>query len=78
MQNRLAKPSNSLACGKPVILRASDKHARRISTSTRATYSGAAKSLVGAQHWFTLDLEACAPCPQDFNNAAPRHRIPHV
>jgi hypothetical protein len=80
MQNRLAKPSNSLAPGNALILRASDKDARRISisTSTLATYSAAAKSLVGAQHWFTLSLEGCAPFPQDFNHAAPLPWIPHV
>jgi hypothetical protein len=78
MQNCLAKPSRSLAPGNALILRASDKDARRISTSTLATYSAAAKSLVGAQHWFTLSLEGCAPCPQDFNHAAPLPWIPHV
>ena len=55
-----------------VILRASDKDARRTSTSTSATNGAHAHSSVRAQHCFTLSLEGCAPCPQNLNHLA-RH-----
>jgi len=68
---------NSATRQQPVILRASDKDARseiparpeKISTSTRATNKLCALSRVRAQHYFTLSLEGCAPCPQDLNHA---------
>jgi hypothetical protein len=55
---------NFVAPQEPVILRASEKDARRTSTSTRATNPTRALAPVRAQH--------CAPCPQDLNHGT-RH-----
>jgi hypothetical protein len=70
MNNPLAtriatRTANRIATPSVVILRASDKDARRISTSTSATNGAHAHSPVRAQH-------CCAPCPQDLNHMA-RH-----
>jgi hypothetical protein len=68
MNNPLATP---IATPSAVILRASDKDARRTSTSASATNCAHAHSPVRAQHCFTLSLEECAPSPQDLNHMAP-------
>ena len=70
LATRIAPPittqfATRIATPSVVILRASDKDARRISTSTSATNCTHARSPVRAQH--------CAPCPQDLN-----HKTRHV
>jgi hypothetical protein len=60
---------NFVAPQEPVILRASEKDARRTSTSTRAINPIRGLAPVRAQHFFTLSLEECAPCPQGLHLA---------